>query len=183
MLREELGAAADTLVPLVKGGVTMVKLRGAMHDTCNTANLVALKVRGIRNDAGKDMYGAEEWAAMQSTGSGWQDFLCGNHSRNLHFDAYNRAFTTFMKELLGEGMAVAKMRSGGSMRVEPDGEAFVRSICKLADARWLEAVRKRYTLTLILYMCPLVLTVSTVYLNQVMGSNFGIFVRSIGQIS
>ncbi len=118
-------------MPLVKGGVTMVKLRGAMHDTCNTANLVALKVRGIRNDAGKDMYGAEEWAAMQSTGSGWQDFLCGNHSRNLHFDAYNRAFTTFMKELLGEGMAVAKMRSGGSMRVEPDGEAFVRSICKL----------------------------------------------------
>jgi hypothetical protein len=101
MLRDELGAVADTLVPLVQGGVTMSKLRGAMHDTCNCANLVALKVRGIRDDAGKDIYGEEEWVAMQETGCGWQDFLCGNHSRNLHFDAYNRSFTTFMKELLG----------------------------------------------------------------------------------
>ncbi len=65
MLREELGVAADTLVPLVQGGVTMA---------------VARKVRGIRDDAGKDMYGAEERAAMQATDSGWQDFLCGNQS-------------------------------------------------------------------------------------------------------
>jgi hypothetical protein len=77
------------------------------------------------------MYGAEEWAAMQDSGSGWQDFLCGNHSRNLHFDAFNRSFVTFMKGLLGEAMAVAKVKSGGRLRFEPDGEAFVRSICKL----------------------------------------------------
>jgi hypothetical protein len=121
MLRAELGAAADNLVPLVQGGVTLAKLRGAMHDTCNCANLVAKKVRGIRDDAGKAMYGVEEWAAMQQTGCGWQDFLCGNHSRNLHFDAFNRAFTSYMKQLMGEGMAVAKMRSGGRLRVEPEG--------------------------------------------------------------
>ena len=131
MLREELAEEADTFVPLVQGGVTMAKLRGAMHDTCNCANLVAKKVRGIRNVAGQDLYGVEEWAAMQKSGSGWQDFLCGNHSRNLHFDAFNRAFTTYAKELLGEGMAVARLRSGGRLRGELDGEAFVRSICKL----------------------------------------------------
>ncbi len=33
-----------------------------------------------------------------------------------------------------EGMAVAKMRSGARLRVEPDGEAFVQSIiCKLTQ--------------------------------------------------
>jgi hypothetical protein len=68
---------------------------------------------------------------MQETGSGWQDFLCGSHSRNLHFDAYNRLYATFMKALLGEGMVVANLRSGGRLHVDPDGEAFVRSICKL----------------------------------------------------
>jgi hypothetical protein len=131
ILREELAEKADIFIPLVAGGVSMAKLRGAMHDTCNCANLVAKKVRGIRDDVGRDMYGAEAWAAMQDNGSGWQDFLCGNHSRNLHFDAFNRGFTTFMKGLLGEGMAVAKSKSGGRLRVEPDGESFVRSICKL----------------------------------------------------
>ncbi len=131
MLREDLAEEADTFVPLVQGGVTMAKLRGAMHDTCNCANLVAKKVRGIRNAAGQDLYGVEEWVAMQTSGSGWQDFLCGNHSRSLHFDAFNRAFTTYVKELLGEGMAVARLRSGGRLRGELDGEAFVRSICKL----------------------------------------------------
>jgi hypothetical protein len=41
LLRAELGSDADDLVPLVNGGVTLAKLRGAMHDTCNAANLVA----------------------------------------------------------------------------------------------------------------------------------------------
>ena len=44
-----IGEKADAFIPLVAGGVTMVKLRGAMHDTCNCANLVAKKVRGIRD--------------------------------------------------------------------------------------------------------------------------------------
>jgi hypothetical protein len=34
-------------------------LRGAMHDTCNCANLIAQKVRIVRDDAGKDMYGQD----------------------------------------------------------------------------------------------------------------------------
>jgi hypothetical protein len=36
-----------------------------------------------------------------------------------------------MKELLGEGMAGANLRSGGKLRLELDGESFVRAICKL----------------------------------------------------
>jgi len=131
MLREDLGAEADALVPMVNGGVTMTKLRGVMHDTCNSANLIAKKVRIIRDDIGEDMYGKEEWANMQLLGSGWQDFLCANHSRNLHFDAFSRGFTALVKQQLGDGLAAAKLRSGGRLRIEPDGEAFLRSICKL----------------------------------------------------
>ncbi len=62
---------------------------------------------------------------------GWQDFLCANHSRNLHFDAFALGYTAFIKAELGEGLAAARLRSGGRLRMEPDGEAFVRSICKL----------------------------------------------------
>ncbi len=44
MVRAKLGTdMADELVPMVNGGVTLAKLRGAMHDTCNCANLVAKK--------------------------------------------------------------------------------------------------------------------------------------------
>jgi hypothetical protein len=131
MLRKELGDACDDLVPLIQGGVSITKLRGAMHDTCNCANLIAKKVRIIRDDAGKQMYGEEEWASMQQNGSGWQDFLCGNHSRNLHFDAFNRRYTQYIKALLGEDMGRAHLKGGGRLRIEPDGVSFVRAICKL----------------------------------------------------
>ncbi len=50
LAREELGADADALIPLVNGGVTLTKLCGSMHDTCNSANLTAKKVRRLRND-------------------------------------------------------------------------------------------------------------------------------------
>jgi hypothetical protein len=156
MLREELGEMADVFIPLVAGGVTMANARGVMHDTCNYENLIAKKVRGIRDDVGKEMYGAEEWAAMQESGSGWQDFLCGSHSRNLHFDAFNRLFTTFMKGLLGEAMAVAKMKSGGRLWVEADGESFVRSICKLTHvgAKQYEKCKRSITPIFPTNSCP-----------------------------
>jgi hypothetical protein len=131
MLRTALGETCDTFVPVVNGGVSITKLRGAMHDTCNCANLVAKKVRILRDDAGKDMYGQEEWAAMQESGSGWQEFLCGNHSRNLHFDAFNRQYTQYIKGLLGEDMSRASLKGRGRLRIEPDGESLLRAICKL----------------------------------------------------
>ncbi len=95
-----------------------------MHDTCNSANLVARKVRGMRDDIGEAIYGAEEWAVMQTSGSGWQDFLCANHSRNLHFDAFARRFRGYVLDLFGDSLSGAKARGGGRLRIEPDGEQF-----------------------------------------------------------
>ncbi len=41
-LRAQLSTSQkDALCPLVDGGVNLHKLYGVMHDTCNTANLVA----------------------------------------------------------------------------------------------------------------------------------------------
>ena len=77
ILRQGLGEEADTLVPLVNGGVTLAKLRSVMHDTCNHANKVARLAQGLRNDSGKQLYGDEEWKSMEEYQVGWQDFLCG----------------------------------------------------------------------------------------------------------
>jgi hypothetical protein len=44
MVRAALGAHSDELVPPLHGGVHISTLNGSMHDTCNTANLVAQKV-------------------------------------------------------------------------------------------------------------------------------------------
>ncbi len=41
----------------------------------------------------------------------WVDFPCGNHSRNLHFDAYNRNFATYIKEKLGPALEVPAIYS------------------------------------------------------------------------
>ena len=97
LLRAELGDQADALVPLTNGGIVLAKLQGVMHDTCNTANAIARRVKALRDDSGKHLYGVEEWHAMEGYVVGWQDFLCGNHSRNLHFDAFNRNYTAHMK--------------------------------------------------------------------------------------
>jgi hypothetical protein len=90
MLRTELGDEADTYVPLVNGGITLSKLRGVMHDTCNAANKVARLMRLERDNSGQALFGAEAWAERVEYEAGWQDFLCGNHSRNLPVDAFNR---------------------------------------------------------------------------------------------
>jgi hypothetical protein len=97
LVRAELGEQADALVPLTNGGVVLAKLQGVMHDTCNTANAIARRVKAIRDDSGINLFGVEAWQEMEGDSVGWQDFLCGNHSRNLHFDAFNRLFTAYMK--------------------------------------------------------------------------------------
>jgi hypothetical protein len=98
MLREQLGAEADTYVPLVNGGVNLSKLCGVMHDTCHAANAIARTVRVLRDDSGRALYGAKEWGRMaEDHEREWLDYLCGNHSRNLHFDAYLRLFSSYIK--------------------------------------------------------------------------------------
>jgi hypothetical protein len=71
ILRQGLGEEADTLVPLVNGGVTLAKLRSVMHDTCNHANKVARLAQGLRNDS------MEEWESMEEYQVDWQDFCAG----------------------------------------------------------------------------------------------------------
>jgi hypothetical protein len=48
---------ADELVPDANGGVQLLKLRSAMHDTCNTANAVVPKLAEKKEASGKAFYG------------------------------------------------------------------------------------------------------------------------------
>ena len=130
-VREELGELADELVPVVNGGISLSKLGGVMHDTCNCANAIARRVRVLRNESGKDLYGEEEWKRMAKEEHAWCDYFCGNHSRNLQFDAFGRLYEAYIKRKLGLGLEAARVKSGGRVRVEASGEALLRTICKL----------------------------------------------------
>ncbi len=66
MLREELGEEVDNYAPCVNGGVSLSKLCGVMHDTCNSANSIARAVRVLRDDSGRDLYSEAEWQRMQN---------------------------------------------------------------------------------------------------------------------
>ena len=57
-LAEKYGQeVADDLVPDANGGVQLLKLRSAMHDTCNTANAVVPKLAEKKEASGKAFYG------------------------------------------------------------------------------------------------------------------------------
>ncbi len=124
-MREELGAAlADELVPLVGGGVLL-------HDTCATANLVPSLVLELRETSGKLYYGEDEWNDLPSDEKPWFDFLCGNHSRNLPLDQWNREFEKYIKEELGEAITELQRAGGGRTRVEGSGILLLRAMCRL----------------------------------------------------
>jgi hypothetical protein len=54
---------ADELVPDANGGAQLLKLRSAMHDTCNTANAVVPKLAAKKEASGKAFYGDDVWPA------------------------------------------------------------------------------------------------------------------------
>ncbi len=83
MLRTELGGETDTYVPLVNGGISLSKLRDVIWSV-ETENSVE------RENSGKAMFGEDDWAERAEYKAGWQDFLCGNHSRNLPVNAFDR---------------------------------------------------------------------------------------------
>ncbi len=60
------------------------------NDLADVANKVARLMRVERDNSGKALLGEEAWAERLEYEAGWQDFLCGNHSRNLPVDAFNR---------------------------------------------------------------------------------------------
>ena len=100
LLREELGPTnADMHVPLVKGGVQLHKLQGVMHDTCNIANKTARLAKALRDTSGQLYYGYENWELLVEDDKPWFDFLCGNHTRNLPMDAFNKVTPTISHTL------------------------------------------------------------------------------------
>ncbi len=68
------------------------KIRGAMHDTCATANLTATLMQEKRNTSGQLRYGYDEWETLAKEHKPWCDFLCGNHVRNLVRTVPTRTF-------------------------------------------------------------------------------------------
>ena len=134
VLRDSLGEDKDPLVPLTNGGVVLAKLGSVMHDTCNTANDVAHRIKVLRDDSGKLLHGVGAWNAMDADDKLWLDYLCGNHSRNLPIDAFNRRFEEYIKKILGSDIDAAKLKGGGCTRIEPSGIMLLRSICKLTHS-------------------------------------------------
>ena len=91
LVREELGPdEADLYAPMMHGGVQLHKLQGVMHDTCNTANKTARLAHSLRETSGQLFYGYDNWEARAEEDRPWFDFLCGNHTRNLPMDEFNK---------------------------------------------------------------------------------------------
>ena len=132
LLRDALGPElANLYVPLTNGGVQLHKLQGVMHDTCNTANKTARLAKSLRDTSGQLYYGYDEWEMKAEEAKPWFDYLCGNHTRNLPMDAFNREFEAYLKRVLGEDFAALADECGTQTRVEASGVLLLRSLCKL----------------------------------------------------
>ena len=81
-----------------KGGVNLSKLRSLMHDTCNTANATAREIARRVEEKGRGLYGDEAWESMPEEKRCVLDFLCGNHTRGLPVDAFNRRFDGWIEK-------------------------------------------------------------------------------------
>ncbi len=84
---------ADQYVPIIKGGVQLQKLQGVMHDTCNTANKTVRLAKILRDTSGQLFFGYDNWELLAEDDKPWLDFLCGNHTRNLPMDEFNKVAT------------------------------------------------------------------------------------------
>ena len=92
-LRDLLGPnLRDTICPLKNGGVSLHKIYGVMHDTCNCANLVASLMMELRNRKCSEHYGAETWLQADEQVQACFNFLCGNHTRNLPIVRFNQVY-------------------------------------------------------------------------------------------
>ncbi len=61
----------------------------------------------------------------------WYDYLCGNHTRNLPLDQWNREFEAYIKEHLGDAIMEVQKEGGGRTRVEGSGILLLRAMCRL----------------------------------------------------
>jgi hypothetical protein len=63
---KEDGHDPDIFAPKVNGGVILVKAKGLMHNTCNTAHSSAVVVARLTAQSGEEYYGAEVWAPLSA---------------------------------------------------------------------------------------------------------------------
>ena len=71
-----------------------------MHDTCNTSNKTARLGKVLRETRGQLFFGYDEWETRAEEDKPWIDFLCGNHTRNLPMDAFNKVYKNYTKPRL-----------------------------------------------------------------------------------
>jgi hypothetical protein len=102
-----------------------------MHDTCNTANKTARLAKSLRDASGQLHYGYDNWELRAEQDKPWFDYLCGNHTRNLPMDAFNREFEAYLKRVLGDDFAALAAECGTQARVEASGVLLLRSLYKL----------------------------------------------------
>jgi hypothetical protein len=114
------------------------KLQGVMHDTCNTANKSARLAKTLRDTSGQLHYGYDEWEQLAAQEKPWFDYLCGNHTRNLPMDAFNREFEAYIRRKLGDDIAAMTAEYGTQTRVEASGVLLLRSLCKLTHRGHLQ---------------------------------------------
>ena len=85
----------------------------------------------LRNVKARQYHGEDKWEGMTPQSKVCFDFLCGNHTRNLPIDWFNKLYNKWLQSELGESIAKAKTAAGGMVRLECSGEAFLHSVCKL----------------------------------------------------
>ena len=85
----------------------------------------------LREQKAREFYGEDKWQDMEPKSKACFDFLCGNHTRNLPIDWFNRLYQKWIQTKIGDELKTAKSAAGGAVRLEGSGEAFLRSICKL----------------------------------------------------
>jgi hypothetical protein len=99
--------------------------------TLNNTKKVASLMVELRDVKARQYHGEDKWESMTPQSKVCFDFLCGNHTRNLPIDWFNRLYNKWLQLEIGEAMGKAKMAAGGMVRLECSGEAFLRSVCKL----------------------------------------------------
>ncbi len=72
----------------------------------------------LRDVKARQYHGEEKWDSMTPQSKVCFDFLCGNHTRNLPIDWFNRLYNKRLQSEIGEAIAKAKMAAGGMVRLE-----------------------------------------------------------------
>ena len=82
----------DEYLTLKSDAPLITRLGGIMHDTCNTANLAAVRIIEAKNEAGIATFGREAWDALPPEERETFDALCFNHTRQLPVAALRQGY-------------------------------------------------------------------------------------------